>query len=201
MRSRMARATGEETMAHVSSGASLGDKIAAVRAKWGWFVAAGIALVVFGVIAFANLFAATLATVFVTGVMLIIAGIVQIGHSFGAKSWGNLIYWLLSGILYAAAGVIAIADPLLASAVFTLLLAAALFAVGALRIIAGFDARPTQGWGWIVAGGVLTLLLGVLIAIGWPLNTVWLIGLVLAVDLVSQGVAWIGFGLGIRPRA
>ena len=188
-------------MAIGTGGTPLGGKIEAIRGKWGWFVAAGVALVIFGIVALTNLFAATLATIFVTGFMLIVAGIVQIGHSFGAKSWGKILYWLLSGLLYAAAGVIAITDPLLASAVFTLLLAAFIFAVGALRIIAGFDARPAAGWGWVGAGGVVTVLFGALIGIGWPINTVWLIGLLLGIDLLSQGIAWIAFGFGIRPRA
>lgn len=183
-----------------TGGTPLGAKIEALRGKWGWFVAAGVALAIFGVIALANLFAATLATIFVTGILLIIAGVVQIGHSFGAKSWGKVLYWLLSGLLYAVAGIIAITDPLLASAVFTLLLAAFIFAVGVLRIIAGVDARPAAGWGWVVAGGVLTALFGLLIGIGWPINTVWLIGLLLGVDLLTQGIAWIAFGLGIRAR-
>ncbi len=183
-----------------TGGTSLGSKVEALRSKWGWFVAAGVAMVVFGVIALSNLLAATLATVFVTGIMLIVGGVVQIGHSFGAKSWGKTLYWFLSGVLYAVAGIIAIADPLLASAVFTLLLAGFVFAVGVLRIIAGIDARPADGWGWVVAGGVLTALFGLLIGIGWPVNTVWLIGLLLAVDLLTQGIAWIAFGFGIRPR-
>lgn len=187
-------------MAISSGGTPLGDKIEAIRGKWGWFVAAGIALVLFGFIALANLFAATLATVFVTGIMLIVAGVVQIGHSFGAKSWGKVLYWLLSGVLYAVAGIIAIVDPLVASLVFTILLAAFIFAAGILRIIAGLDARPAAGWGWVVAGGVLTALVGLLIGIQTPGAAVWLIGLLLGIDLLSQGIAWIAFGFGIRPR-
>lgn len=187
-------------MANVTSGTPIGTKITALRSKWGWFVAAGIALVIFGMIALQNLLAATVATVFVTGFMLIVAGVVQIAHAFGAKSWGNVIYWVLSGALYAVAGIIAITDPILASMVFTLLLAAALFAVGILRIIAGFDMRPAAGWGWVVAGGVLTLAFGLLIGAQWPINGVWLIGLLLGVDLICQGVAWIAFGFGIRAK-
>ena len=60
-------------------------------------------------------------------------------------------------ILVSLAG---IASNLVLAVLFTLLLAAALFAVGVLRIIAGFDARPAAGWGWMVAAGVFTVLFG-----------------------------------------
>lgn len=183
------------------SGSSLGGKLIEVRKKWGWFVAAGVAMIIFGMIALGNLFAATVAVIYVTGAMLIVAGVVEIIQSFGAKSWGKTIYWLLSGLLYAIAGVLMFSNPLLAAGVFTLLLAAALFAVGVLRIIAGFDARPAAGWGWMVAAGVFTVLFGVLIAIGWPINSIWLIGLILGVDLIFQGVAWISFGFALKPKS
>ena len=182
------------------SGAPLGAKLVEIRKKWGWFVAAGIAMIFFGMIALGNLFAATVAVMVVTGVMLIVAGVVEIIQAFGAKTWGKTIYWLLSGLLYAAAGVIALIDPALAAAGFTLMLAAVLFAVGVLRVIAGFDARPGEGWGWMVAAGVFTVLFGILIGVGWPINSIWLIGMILGIDLIFQGVAWISFGFALRAK-
>jgi len=182
-------------------GTSLGSKIEAISGKWGWFVAAGIALIIFGMIALGNLIQATEAVIFVTGIMLMVAGVVQIAHAFGATGWGKVIYWVLSGLLYVAAGFVALMNPMIAAAVFTLLLAATVFALGVVRIVAGFDAKPAQGWGWVVAGGVLTLLFGILIGIGWPINSLWLIGMLLGIDLIFQGVAWVAFGFALRRRA
>ena len=34
----------------------------------------------------------------------------------------------------------------------------------------GFGARPEKGWGWIVVAGVLTVLAGIVIAVGWPVT-------------------------------
>lgn len=180
---------------------SFADRVDSVRGKWGWFVAAGVALAVFGVIALGNVLAATYAVVTVTGAMLIVAGVVQFAHAFGATAWGRVLYWAASGVLYVVAGFVTFANPMIAAAVFTLLLAATIFAVGVLRIVAAFDARPAPGWGWVAFGGILTVLLAVLIGIGWPGNSIEIIGILLGIDLIFQGVAWIGFGLGIRPRA
>jgi uncharacterized membrane protein HdeD (DUF308 family) len=58
--------------------------------------------------------------------------------------------------------------------------------------------KPLKGWGWIVAGGVITALAGFVVALGWPVNSLWVLGLFLAVDLLVQGWTLIAFGLGIR---
>jgi uncharacterized membrane protein HdeD (DUF308 family) len=58
--------------------------------------------------------------------------------------------------------------------------------------------RPESGWGWILASGVITTLAGIVVAFGWPVNTLELLGRVLAIDLIFQGVAAIAFGLALR---
>ena len=175
--------------------------IGEVRAKWGWFVALGVGLLIVGVIALGNLLVATVASVYFVGMLMLVAGAFEIVHSFGVKSWGGFFWWLFSGLLYAVAGIVAFSNPLLASAVLTLLLAAALIASGLLRIWVGFQHRPAAGWGWIVAAGVVTVLAGLIIAIGWPVNSLWVLGIFLAVDLIFQGWTFIALGLALRARS
>ncbi len=101
-------------------------------------------------------------------------------------------------MLYGVAGFLAFYNPLVAAADITLVFALALVISGALRIGVGFRARPDDGWGWIVGSGIVTLLAGIVVAFGWPLTTLWLLGLVLAIDLTFQGVAALAFGLKVR---
>ncbi len=180
------------------SGHSLGANVGQVRSKWGWFVALGVAMLIFGGIAFGNLMIATVASVYWVGAMMLVAGIAELIHAFGVKTWGRFFYWLLSGLLYALAGIFAFINPLLASAVLTLLLACALFASGVLRTWVGFSHRPESGWGWIVAAGVITALAGLVIALRWPVNSFWVLGLFLAIDLIFQGWSLIAVGLALR---
>jgi uncharacterized membrane protein HdeD (DUF308 family) len=114
------------------------------------------------------------------------------------KTWGRFFYWLLSGLLYAVAGFYAFYNPLLASAVLTFLLAAALLASGALRTWVGYQNRAEKGSGWIIAAGVITALAGLVIAFGWPVNSLWVLGMFLAIDLIFQGWTFIAFGLALR---
>lgn len=177
---------------------ALKTAIGETRDKWGWFVALGVLLLVFGGIAFGNLFIATVASVYLVGWLMLFAGAVEIVHAFGVKSWGRFFYWLLSGLLYALAGFFAFYNPLLASTVLTLLLAVALIASGVLRTWVGYQHRGEKGSGWIIAAGVVTVLAGVVIAIGWPVNSLWVLGMFLAIDLIFQGWTFIAFGLALK---
>jgi uncharacterized membrane protein HdeD (DUF308 family) len=169
-----------------------------LHAKWGWFVALGVLLVIFSFIAFANLFAATVVSVFYVGMLMLVGGIVYLTHAFQVRGWDQILSWALSGVLYTLAGIFAFVNPVLASAAFTLLLAVALVIAGVFRIWIGRQLRPLRGWGWILFGGIVTMLAGFVIALGWPVNSLWILGLFLAIDLFFQGWTLIAFGLGIR---
>jgi uncharacterized membrane protein HdeD (DUF308 family) len=175
-------------------GKSAGGLEAELRTKWGWFVALGVLMLIAGIIAFGNILLATAVSVFYIGAIMIVAGIFEIIHAFGVKTWGGFFWWLLSGILYAVAGYIAFSNPLLAAAVMTLLLAISLIAAGIIRVWIGIRSRS----GWIIAAGVVTVLAGIIIALGWPVNSLFILGLFLAFDLVFQGIGFIFYGFGLR---
>lgn len=185
-------------MSTLGAGIHLSPGDSQVRSKWGWFVALGALLLFLGCVAFANLFAATLVSVLYVGIMMMIGGIIEIVHAFQVKRWGGFFFWLISGLIYAAAGVITFYNPLFAAAALTLLLAASLIVSGVIRAGSSFQLRPQSGWGWITASGVVTFLAGLVFLIGWPVNTLWLLGIVLAVDLTFQGVSAIACGLALR---
>jgi len=172
--------------------------MSAMRHRWGWFLALGIAFIVLGTIALYNTFVATLASVFTIGVLLLIGGAAQIAHAFGVQSWSGFFWWLLAGIIYALGGLYAIFDPLPTAIILTLLLASALIVGGVLRIIVALRERPRRYWGLVLATGAVSLLAGVVIAIGWPISGLWVIGLFLAIDLIFQGWALIAVALGLR---
>jgi len=169
-----------------------------VAAKWAWFVALGVLLIMAGGVAFGNLLVATVASVYFVGLIMLIGGLLSLGHAFRVKDWGGFLFWMLSGAFYAAAGLFAFFNPLLASSVLTLLMAIALIVAGAFRIWVGFRLSPLGGWGWIAIAGLITLVAGLAIAAGWPTDSLWIVGLLLAVDLVMQGLALIAFGVLVR---
>lgn len=179
---------------------TVADHLHAVRASWGWFAVLGIAFIVLGFVALAHVLASTVATVFYVGLLVAVGGVVQVIHAFRVQGWGRFFYWLVAGLLYVVAGGLMFSNPLLAAGVLTLMIGVALAVEGIFRIVAGFGARPGQGWVWIVVSGLVTLLLGLIIIARWPVNSVYILGLFLGVDLIVNGVGTLLFGLALRDK-
>ena len=171
-----------------------------LRAKWGWIVALGVIYVIVGMIALGSVVAATAASVFVVGIMMIIAGAAEVVNAFQIKTWGKFLFWVGLGVLYIVAGFVAFENPLLTAVVLTFLLGAALIASGIMRIILAFSMKEGTLWIWVALSGVVTLLVGLIILAKWPVSSLFVLGLFLGIDLVFAGASWIGIGLGLRKR-
>src|ERR1700739_5083770 len=66
----------------IRSPLGLGSGIEALRAKRGWIIALGIVYVVAGLIALGSVVMATIVSVFVVGIMMLIAGVAEVFHAF-----------------------------------------------------------------------------------------------------------------------
>ena len=171
---------------------------APLRAKSGWIIALGVIYLIAGFIALGSVAMATVASVLIVGVMMIIAGVAEVFSAFQIKSWGKFLLWALLGVLYIVAGFVTFENPLLAAVLLTLILGASLVASGIMRIFLGFSMKRETPWIWVVLSGVITLLLGVLILARWPVSSIYILGLFLGIDLIMAGVGWIGLGFGLR---
>jgi uncharacterized membrane protein HdeD (DUF308 family) len=176
--------------------------MAPLRAKWGWIVALGVVYVVAGFVALGSVVMATVASVLVVGVMMIVAGVAELISAFQIKTWGKFLIWALLGLLYIVAGFVTFENPLFAAVLLTLMLGASLVASGVVRIFLAFNMKRESPWVWVALSGVITLLLGLLILARWPINSIYILGLFLGIDLIMAGAGWIGLGFGLhRERA
>jgi uncharacterized membrane protein HdeD (DUF308 family) len=175
-----------------------GSDTAPLRAKSGWIVALGVVYVITGFIALGSVAMATVASVLIVGVMMIIAGVAEVINAFQIKSWGKFLLWALLGVLYIIAGFVTFENPLLAAVLLTLMLGASLIASGIMRLVLAFSMKRETPWIWVALSGVITLLLGLLILARWPINSVYILGLFLGIDLIMAGAGWIGLGFGLR---
>jgi uncharacterized membrane protein HdeD (DUF308 family) len=137
-------------------------------------------------------------SVYYVGMLMLVGGIIYLVHAFQVRGWDQLLFWALSGVLYVLAGVFAFMNPILASAALTLFLSIALLIAGIFRVWIGWRMRPLKGWGWVVGSGVITALAGIVIVLGWPVNSLWILGLFLACDLLIQGWSMLAFAFAIR---
>ena len=172
-----------------------------LRSKSGWIVALGVVYVIAGLIALSSVVFATRVTVFVVGIMMLVAGVAEVINAFQFKSWGKFLVWLLLGLLYIVAGLLTFENPLLAATVLTLLLGVSLVISGVTRIILAFSMREGMSWTSVVLSGVVTLLLGLIILVHWPVSSLFVLGVLLGIDLLIIGIGWIFVGFGLKSRA
>jgi uncharacterized membrane protein HdeD (DUF308 family) len=159
----------------------------AFRENRGWLLFCGIALLLLGVAAIVFPFVATLAAELMIGWILLISGFVGLINASRNAKWPGFSFSLLAALLSIAIGILLLAFPLTGMLTLTLLITALFVAGGVLRIALAVRLRPLDHWGWMLASGVLSLLLAVVIISQWPQAAAWVIGLVVGVDLVFAG--------------
>ncbi len=179
----------------------LGEAIERLRGKWAAITAFGVLLVVLGFAAMVFALTSTIVTVALNGVLFLIAGGAEIGIGMHSRGWGRFFLWVIGGLLYITAGVLCIINPILASVALTLLLGAVLIAAGVVRAYLAVRLPPDQPRALLFLAAAVTIVLGLIIVSHWPLDSVYVLGTLLGVDLLFHGVGWVSFGMGLHSRA
>ena len=180
------------------AGSSLATHLVPLRRNAGWLMAAGVALVILGILGLGAVALLSLASAIWFGAMILVGGVVVVIDAFRHQGWKSRVLHILIGLLYVAVGLMTFANPLLATASLTLLAGAALVATGVLRLVVAFQNRELPAWGWIAVSGALSLLLGGMILAQWPGSSLWVLGTFFAIELIFQGWAAIALARAIR---
>ena len=189
------------TMTNDSGPHNLGEGLRALRAKWGWIVGLGVIFLIAGIIALGSVVTATASAVLVVAIMMIMAGVAEIIAAFNVKSWGKFAFWMLLGLLYIAAGIIATLNPWAAATILTLFLGMALVVGGIVRMFLAWSVREAgKPWGWVAVSALITLLLGLMIVAKWPYSSAYTLGIFLGIDLIFIGSGWFSIGLALKKK-
>lgn len=172
-----------------------------VREKWGWFLLLGIVFIVGGVFAIATPLVSSLALGILLAIVLVIAGIFQIVQSFGVKSWTGFLWQLLMGIVMLVGGIAIYESPVFGSLALTVLIGAVFIAKGIFQVLLGLRIRPNDGWGWVLAAGIIALLAGVMILSSYPFSGLWVPGTLAGISLLFTGWSYIALALAARRLA
>jgi uncharacterized membrane protein HdeD (DUF308 family) len=168
-----------------------------LREIWAFLVGMGVALMILGIVAIGSSFIATLATVVVFGILLLLGALFQVITALWGRSWRGFFLHLLGGVLYLIVGVFMIDHPVEAALGVTLLIALGLLASGIIRIVMSLIER-FEGWGWMLLSGVVSFVLGAAVWRQWPLSGLWFIGLFVGIEMLSSGLSWLMLGLAVR---
>ncbi|MDB5915576.1 MAG: hypothetical protein JWP22_4251 [Ramlibacter sp.] len=154
----------------------------------GWQIAFGVLLIVSGFVAVLMPAIAALATALVFAWVLVLSGAWEIAYAFLTRSREGFGWKLASALLTLALGIALLVMPQAGVASLALLVGGFLFVSGLSRFILAWRMRPRRGWGWVMFDGLLTIALSILIIVGWPPNSLAVIGLLTGFALISSGV-------------
>lgn len=173
------------------------EEIEALRRKWAALLALGVVMTVAGMLAIAYPAVATITTVQLFGVLLIIAGVAEIVGGLWAGRLGGFAVHLLCGLVALFVGAAILDRPLLGAKGYTLVLAVFFVAAGIARVVFALTQR-FSGWGWVLLNGAVSLLLGVLIWRELPSSALWVIGTFVGIDLMLNGLSWVMIAVAVR---
>lgn len=132
------------------------------------------------------------------GLLLVAAGIIQAIRLFKHREAPGFWSTLLSSILSLALGVLLLIFPLAGIVSLTYLLIAYFFIEGASKTYYAFQVKPLKNWGWILASGLLAFLLAILILTGLPGTATWILGLLVAINMLFFGIVLLGFTMNLN---
>jgi uncharacterized membrane protein HdeD (DUF308 family) len=153
----------------------------------------GAVFILAGIFVLGDVAMATFVSALVIGLTAIIVGIFEIVHAFWTKGWGGFIWQILLGILYIVFGWLLLNQPVTGALVLTFFIGLVFVVSGIVRLIVAFSHWSQAGWIMLISGA-FGILAGLIILAGWPESSIWVLGLLLGIDLISHGVAWLAYG-------
>jgi len=175
----------------------------ALHDHWVLYLVEGIVLLVLGATAIVVPPLATLAATILFGWLFLISGVVGLFTSFMMRAAPGFWWALLSALLGIVVGVWLLARPVSGAISLTIVLVVFFIIEGVVTIMFALDhKRELSGrWGWMLASGVVDLLLAAVIFSGLPGTAIWAIGLLVGINLVFGGAALTAMALHARNAA
>ena len=166
-----------------------GNQLSAPRGSGrGWHFAWGALLIATGILAVLMPGIAALATALVFAWLLIFGGGFEIAYAIHTRGSAGFGWKLASGIITLLLGIAILVRPLAGVMSLALLVGGFLFLGGIARLVLASRIRPQRGWGWILADGLFSILLAILIAVAWPQSSIAVIGLLTGFWLLLAGL-------------
>jgi uncharacterized membrane protein HdeD (DUF308 family) len=170
-----------------------------IRQQWVSFVAFGLALIVLGFVALGAIGFAAPPSAFLVGGFLVLAGLIKTTEASGLRSWGGFTHLRLAGLVSLVVGLVMLTNPAASERSLTLVMAMFFTIAGIVRLAAARSSR-FPGRPHAMTSDAVTVLLGVVIGIGWPVPGAGTVGTFVAIDLIFDGWSLVMAGIVAYER-
>ena len=179
--------------------ASTADTAEELKRTRRWLMIAGVLSLLGGIVAIVLPNIASVATAIFIGWVLVFVSAMYVVDAFSTRDGRRMALRLLMAVLSFAAGLYLLLAPLDGTFTLTVILSMWFLAIGVARIAIGIADRGSPWAGMLVLNGLLSLALGLLIALQLPDSATWAIGLLVGIDLVFTGAQLIGLARRLWP--
>ena len=166
--------------------------------NWILWLFIGAIAVIGGIFALLNPLVATLAAEQLAGWLFLVVGILQVIAGFREEGWGAKLWVLLLGVLAIVLGVALLGNPLAGILALTTVAAVLFLAGGLTKIVLAFSLEDRSYFWPILLSGAVSVILAIMIFANFPQSAAVLLGVLLGIDLISNGIAVIAMALALR---
>ena len=165
-----------------------------------WAILGGLSIIAGG-LALANPLAATLTVERLAGWSFLFIGILEMIAVFRQSNWRGRIWAMLAGLALAILGIMLLTRPLAGILSLTLIVAILFMAVGAVKIAMAFALGRGNAFWMVLLSGALSVILAAMIFANFPASAATILGVLLAVELISNGVSLIALSIAARTES
>ena len=171
-----------------------------IHEHWKLFMFEGGVLLVLGVAAILIPPIASLAVAIFLGWLFLVSGMVGLLTTYWMRHAPGFWWSLLSAVLALVVGVVLIGWPVGGILSLTLVLIVFFLIEGIASIMFALEHRRQlpERWGWMLASGIVDLILAAVILMGLPGTAAWAIGLLVGINMVFGGIALIAMAMTAR---
>ncbi len=171
------------------------------RRAGGWVVVWGVLLIIAGVMAIVTPAPAALAAALVLAWLFVFTGVVELVDAVQQRKEDGFAWKVITGLAPLVLGIVMLMFPVVSIKSIALMIGAFMFASGVSNLILAFKLKPKAGWGLVLLDALLSLVVAILIAAGWPQDSVGFVGILVGIWLISGGVWRIALGRALRSGA
>jgi uncharacterized membrane protein HdeD (DUF308 family) len=154
-----------------------------------WYLLQSVLMILGGILALVFPIISSVAIVIFLGWLLIFSGILQAFSLIDVRHVPHFWLQLVSVVLSVLVGILFLRNPEAGLLTLTLLLIVFFMVEGISKIIFSLTIRPFPNWGWVFASGVVGILLAFYLWANTPVTAIWLLGVLLGIELISEGAA------------
>ncbi|MDA7864530.1 DUF308 domain-containing protein [bacterium] len=158
----------------------------------------GAVLTLLGCLAFAAPSVAGTWVIGVIGVVLLIAGIIQLLTGWWAERWSQRISPIIIGLVSTVSGIGLLTEPWIGSQMVIWVMSIFFVAGGVWKMVTAFSYRPAKGWLLLFFSGVIAVGLGYWMFTRTGEEALEIIGILAGIDFLLTGISILAIAITVR---